>query len=62
MGGDFLTNSKTPFYDFLSYDNEMSCYFNTLPKNVQETIAQSNGDIKTVGDLKSIAEGLLKNH
>lgn len=52
-------HSQTPFFDFVSANDEMAGYFESLPKNVQETIVQSHGDIKTVGELKSIAEGLL---
>ena len=37
----------------------MAGYFNSLPKNIQETIVQSHGDIKTAGQLKSVAEGLM---
>ena len=52
-------NSNTPFYDFLSANDEMAGYFNSLPKNIQETIVQTGGDIKSISDLKSIAGNLL---
>lgn len=52
-------DSNTPFFDCLSANDELNGYFNTLPEYVKETIVQSHSDIKTVGELKSIADGLL---
>lgn len=52
-------NSNTPFYEFSAKNPEMSEYFNTLPKNVQETIMQSHGSVQTLDELKGIVEGLM---
>lgn len=43
-----------------NYDPRNSSYFGTLPKFVQETIMQSNADIKSEQELKSVAENILK--
>ena len=50
---------QTPFNDYISLNDEMAGYFNTLPKTVQESIMQSNADIKSIGELKSVADTLL---
>jgi hypothetical protein len=41
-------------------DEEMKNYFNSLPANVQETIRLSGDNIKTLDELKSCAENLIK--
>ncbi len=56
-----LSSSNTPFYSCLESDEEMASYFSSLPKAVQSTIVHCSGDIKTVGDLKKVAEGLMEN-
>lgn len=52
-------NSQTPFFDSNSKEDEINAYFDTLPKNIQETIIQSHGDVASLDELKSIANNLL---
>lgn len=51
-------DAKTPYF---SSDNqtEMNIYFDTLPKNVQETIIQSHANVGSLDELKSIANNLM---
>lgn len=51
-------NSKTPYFDS-NHSTEMNIYFDTLPKNVQETIIQSHGSVGSLDELKSIAQNLM---
>lgn len=53
--------TQTPFFDAGYGNNEMSNYFDSLPKAVQETIIQSHGKVQTLSELKSLAEGLMGN-
>ncbi len=53
-------NSNTPYLNFIAANEEMASYFNALPQSVQSVIIHSAGDIKTVSELKKIAEGLMK--
>lgn len=55
-------NTKTPFFEANYENNEMSSYFNSLPKAVQETIVQSHGKVQTLNELKNLAEGLMNNN
>lgn len=50
--------NKTPYFDG-SASAEMNIYFETLPKNIQETIIQSHGNVGSLDELKSIANNLL---
>ena len=50
--------NKTPYFP-PDASNELNIYFNTLPKNVQETIIQSHSPINTLDELKSIAQNLM---
>ena len=50
--------NKTPYFDS-NASNEMNIYFDTLPKNVQETIIQSHGSVASLDELKSIARNLM---
>lgn len=52
-------DSRTPFYDYFHTDDEIANYFNALPEDLKSTLIQSHSDIKTVGEFKSIADGLL---
>lgn len=51
-------NNKTPYFDS-NASNEMNIYFDTLPKNVQETIIQAHGNVGSLEELKSIANNLM---
>ena len=51
-------NNKTPYFDSAA-STEMNIYFDTLPKNVQETIIQSHGSVGSLDELKSIAQNLM---
>lgn len=50
-------DNKTPY--LVSASTEMNIYFDTLPKNVQETIIQSHGNVESLDELKSIAQNLM---
>ena len=50
--------NKTPYFA-PNTSNELNIYFDTLPKNVQETIIQSHGSISSLDELKSIANNLM---
>ena len=50
--------NKTPYFDS-NVSAEMNIYFDTLPKNVQETIIQSHGSVGSLDELKSIAQNLM---
>jgi hypothetical protein len=50
--------NKTPYFDSDS-STEMNIYFDTLPKNVQETIMQSHSNVNSLDELKSIAQNLM---
>ena len=50
--------NKTPYFDSVA-STEMNIYFNTLPKNVQETIIQSHSNVGSLDELKSIANNLM---
>ena len=50
--------NKTPYFNS-DAETEMNIYFDTLPKNVQETIIQSHGNVSSLDDLKSIANNLM---
>ena len=50
--------NKTPYFS-PDASNELNIYFDTLPKNVQETIIQSHGNISSLEELKSIANNLM---
>ena len=52
-------NNQTPYFDLNSEENEINTYFDTLPKNVQETIIQSHGSVNSLDELKSIANNLM---
>ena len=52
-------NNQTPYFDLNSEENEINTYFDTLPKNVQETIIQSHGSVASLEELKSIANNLM---
>ena len=52
-------NNQTPYFDLNSEENEINTYFDTLPKNVQETIIQSHGSGNSLDELKSIANNLM---
>ena len=52
-------NNQTPYFDLNSEENEINTYFDTLPKNVQETIIQSHGSVNSLEELKSIANNLM---
>lgn len=54
--------SETPFFEANYNNSEMSSYFNSLPKAVQETIIQSHGKVQTLSELKNLAEGLMNNN
>ena len=56
---DKLMNNQTPYFDLNSEENEINTYFDTLPKNVQETIVQSHGSISSLAELKNIANNLM---
>lgn len=56
-GGRKMEN-KTPYFDS-NVSTEMNIYFDTLPKNVQETIIQSHGNVGSLEELKSIAQNLM---
>ncbi|MBQ3088441.1 MAG: hypothetical protein IJC36_02275 [Clostridia bacterium] len=51
-------NNKTPYFDAAA-STEMNIYFDTLPKNIQETIIQSHGNVGSLEELKSIANNLM---
>lgn len=42
--------------DLFNLTPEMSNYFNSLPKNMQETIVQSGAKINSLEDLKQVAK------
>lgn len=50
--------NKTPYFNS-DAKTEMNIYFDTLPKNVQETIIQSHGNVSSLDELKSIANNLM---
>ncbi|MBO5105971.1 MAG: hypothetical protein J6C29_03635 [Clostridia bacterium] len=50
--------NKTPYFNS-DAETEMNIYFDTLPKNVQETIIQSHGNVSSLDELKSIANNLM---
>ena len=47
--------------DLFNLTPEMNDYFNSLPKNVQETILQSGAKINSLTDLKEVVKGLTEN-
>lgn len=47
--------------DLFNLTPEMNDYFNSLPKNVQETILQSGAKINSLTDLKEVVKGLTDN-
>ena len=47
--------------DLFNLTPEMNDYFNSLPKNVQETILQSGAKINSLADLKEVAKGFTGN-
>ena len=47
--------------DLFNLTPEMNDYFNSLPKNVQETILQSGAKINSLTDLKEVAKGFTGN-
>ena len=51
-------NNQTPYFDSKA-STEMNIYFDTLPKNIQETIIQSHGNVGSLDELKSIATNLM---
>lgn len=51
-------SEQTPYFNSLN-EKEMNDYFDTLPKNVQETIVQSYGNVSSLDELKSIANTLM---
>ena len=55
-------NAQTPFFENNLNSEEVKNYFNTLPKNIQETIIQSHGTPKSLDELKNIAEGLMNKN
>ena len=55
-------DAKTPFFEHTADNKELTDYFDTLPKAVQETIVQSHGNIQTIGELKALAEGLMNQN
>lgn len=42
--------------DLFNLTPEMNAYFNSLPKNAQETIIHSGAKINSLADLKQIAK------
>lgn len=47
--------------DLFNLTPEMNAYFNSLPKNMQETIIQSGARINSLTDLKEVAKGFEGN-
>ena len=47
--------------DLFNLTPEMNDYFNSLPKNIQETILQSGAKINSLTDLKEVVKGLTEN-
>lgn len=52
-------NSRTHLNDYFHTDEDFQAYLNTLPFSLKDSIIQSFPDIKTVGELKSISNGLI---
>lgn len=40
-----------------NFDSETQAYFDTLPKNIQQTVIMSDVKINNVSELKAIVEG-----
>lgn len=55
-------NTQTPFFENNLNGEDVKNYFNTLPKNIQETIIQSHGKPQTLDELKNLAEGLMNKN
>ena len=47
--------------DMFNFTPEMNNYFNSLPKNLQETILQTGAKINSLTDLKEIAKEFSGN-
>lgn len=47
--------------DLFNLTPEMNSYFNSLPKNLQETIIQSGAKINSLTDLKQVAKEFSGN-
>lgn len=47
--------------DLFNLTPEMKSYFNSLPKNMQETIVQSGAKINSLADLKEVAKEFQGN-
>ena len=47
--------------DLFNLSPEMQNYFNTLPKNMQESIIQGTAKINSVDDLKMVVESILSS-
>lgn len=47
--------------DLFNLTPEMKNYFNSLPKNMQETIVQSGAKINSLADLKEVAKEFQGN-
>ena len=47
--------------DLFNLTPEMNNYFNSLPKNMQETIIQSGAKINSLTDLKQVAKRFNEN-
>lgn len=44
--------------DMFNFSDEMTNYFNTLPKVVQETIMQSGVQISNVADMQALVQNI----
>lgn len=47
--------------DLFNLTPEMNSYFNSLSKNMQETIIQSGAKINSLNDLKEVVKGFESN-
>ncbi len=47
--------------DLFNLTAEMNAYFNSLSKNMQETIIQSGAKINSLNDLKEVVKGFESN-
>jgi hypothetical protein len=45
-----------------NFDKDTQAYFDSLPKNVQQTIIMSDVQIGSVEQLKSIAQGFMTSN
>lgn len=55
-----MSNQNETFTNVLKKDPEMSLYFDTLPRSVQETMIQSGVKISNLEELKQCAKNWLK--